>query len=89
MYKDYLYYNPLRAQEISRLLLILHNHMITNIGVHKRTLRTGNRSGYLEGGLIMSSRVCKNAIPVYAAYSLLSSDHLETAERYSPKREGR
>lgn len=57
--------NPLRAQPTSTPHLMLQSHVSTNTGVLINTLRTANKSGYLEGGVIINSNPCRPKIATY------------------------
>lgn len=57
--------NPLRAQPTSIPHLMLQSHVSTNTGVLINTLRTANKSGYLEGGDIIISNPCRPKIATY------------------------
>ena len=60
--------NPLRAQPTSTPHLMLQSHVSTNTGVLINTLRTANKSGYLEGGVIIISNPCRPKIATYTTW---------------------
>ena len=60
--------NPLRAQPTSTPHLMLQSHVSTNTGVLINTLRTANKSGYLEGGVIIISKPCRQKIATYTTW---------------------
>ena len=62
--------NPPRAQLTSTPHLMLQSHVSTNTGVLINTLRTANKSGYLEGGIIIISNPCRPKIATYTTLIL-------------------
>lgn len=64
--------NPLSAQPTSTPHLMLQSHDSTNTGVLINTLRTANKSGYLEGGIIIISNPCRPEIATYTTWFLFN-----------------
>ena len=72
--------NPLRAQPICTPHLMLQSHVSTNTGVLINTLRTANKSGYLEGGVIIISNPCRPKIATYTTWISLQRENFASAD---------